>query len=377
MPPLTVLIKPSSSACNMQCAYCFYRDVSENRQTAYTGALSLGDMEKIIAEAFAYAEGACAFVFQGGEPTLRGLSFYEQVVALQRKHNTKGLLIQNSLQTNGICMDKQWAAFLHDNHFLVGLSLDGTAAHHNRNRLLMDGQGSWNSVMRTVRLFQRFEVEYNVLCVLTGQNARAIEQIYSFFKKENMRWLQFIPCLEPFQQERGKEKYHLSCEEYGAFLIRIFDLWYADLQKGEYISIRHLDNWLAILLGRVPEACAMAGRCSIQFVVEGDCAVYPCDFYVLDEWKLGVVGEDSFAEMYRSPRARQFVEQSQFVPNECKSCRYGVLCRNGCRRDRLPRVTGEPGKNYYCASYLQFFTAREREIAKAAQIIRKLCLADK
>ena len=372
MPAVNILIKPASSACSMNCAYCFYKDVAQNRETAFEGMISLADMERVIAAGMEYAEGLCSFAFQGGEPTLAGLDFYRQVVELQKRHAKPGVRIHNAIQTNGFCIDEEWAKFLAENHFLVGLSLDGPADLHNFNRVDNHGKGTWNRIMRTVQLFDKYHVDYNILCVVTGQNARSIQKIYQFYRKQNFHWLQFIPCLEPLGEERGGAKYHLSTKAYGDFLLRIFDLWYADLKRGEYVSIRHLDNWIAMLMGEPPEACNMTGRCSIQFVIEGDGGVYPCDFYVLDQWRLGTVGECSFAEMAACQTAKNFCQASCRVPEECRSCPVYPICRNGCRRDRLTTPEGLVDRNYYCEAYRRFFTERYKELHDAVRIIRQM-----
>lgn len=371
MPPINILIKPASSACNMACRYCFYRDVAEHRAQAFEGMLSLADMERVIEAGMEYAEHLCSFAFQGGEPTLAGLDFYRQVVELQKKYARPGVEIRNAIQTNGLRIDEEWAKFFAEQHFLVGLSLDGPADLHNLNRVDTADDGTFNRVLRAAQLMEKHGAEFNILCVVTGRNARSVEKIYRFYRKQGFRWLQFIPCLEPMDQQRGEEKYHLSAEGYGDFLIRLFDLWYDDLQHGEYISIRHLDNWLSILLGDRPEACNMAGQCSVQFVVEGDGGVYPCDFYVLDELRLGTVGENSFAEMAQSAAARQFLQCSAPVPPECARCRWYVLCRNGCRRDRLTGADGLPGRSCYCDALQRFFRERAGRLQQAAAILAR------
>ncbi len=368
MPPVNILIKPVSSACNMSCTYCFYRDVSAKRSCAYTGALSLERMEQIIVSAMAYAQGDCTFAFQGGEPTLAGLDFYREVLLLEQRHRRPSVQIHNTIQTNGLCIDEAWARFFAENDFLVGLSLDGPPELHDRNRRGADGGGTCRQVLRTAQLFDRFQVPYNILCVVTGQNARSIQRIYNFYKKQHFQWLQFIPCLEPLDQEPGLEAYHLSCEAYGDFLIRIFDLWLQDLRRGVYVSVRHLDNWLSILLGEPPEACNMTGHCSVQYVIEGDGGIYPCDFYVLDQWRLGTVGQSSFAEMQRCETARRFVDVSLQVPEQCRTCPIYPICRNGCRRDRL----GPSGQNRFCGAYRRFFEERARELEEATALILRM-----
>jgi len=369
MPPVNILIKPASSACNMRCEYCFYRDVADHREHAFEGWLTVEWMEKILASVAEYAEGTCTLAFQGGEPTLAGLDFYRQLLEIEKKYAKPGLHYQHAIQTNGYCIDEDWARFFADNRFLVGLSLDGPPELHNLYRKDSAGKGTSGKVLRAAQLFDKFHVDYNILCVITGRGARSIQRIYQYFTKQNFRWLQFIPCLEPLDQPVGSSQYFLSDEAYGKFLVTLFDLWYQDLRKGRYVSIRHFDNWLSILMGEEVEMCSMRGRCSIQFVIEGNGSVYPCDFYVLDEWKLGTAGETSFAEMLRSEPARRFIQESCHVPEECRTCKLYPLCRNGCRRDRAFEPCGSLGATRYCKAHKYFFSQRGQEFTQAARIL--------
>ncbi len=352
-----VLIKPASSACNMRCIYCFYRDVAENRENFFSEMMTEDTLEIIVKKVMDSAEYRCGFAFQGGEPTLRGLDFYKKLIEFQKKYNTKKLEVNNSIQTNGIVIDEEWAKFLHENNFLVGLSLDGAADINNSNRKLPGDKDSFNSIMRTVNLFNKHKVEYNILSVVTGKNARSILKTYNFYKKNNFNYLQFIPCLEPLYEKRGKEVYHLGVEEYGDFLISLFDAWAYDFTRGEYISIRYIDNLFHMLAGSPPESCNLNGFCSVQYVIEGNGDVYPCDFFVLDEFKIGNIIENSLEDMASCDVARGFLERSRLVPDECKICEHAYLCRNGCMRDRI-KIEDGSYKNYYCASYKKFFSAR-------------------
>ena len=372
MASLNILIKPASASCNMACKYCFYKDVAKNRQQAFKGILSLELMKKIIQAGMEYPASSYSFTFQGGEPTIAGLDFFRQTVKLQKEYARPNTEVFNAIQTNGYLIDEAWAEFLAENHFLVGLSLDGPAELHNLNRVDVSGNGTFNKVMHAAKLLKKYHVDFNILCVVTGRNARAVEKIYHFYKKQGFRWLQFIPALEPIDAMRGMENYYLSANAYGDFLIRLFDLWYADLRQKEYISIRHLDNWLSILMGARPEACDMAGRCAVQFVVEGDGSVYPCDFYVLDEWYMGKVGEISFAELQRGTIGKRFINTSLRVPAQCQSCPWHSLCRNGCRRDRMDIFDGGDGRNCYCESFQRFFSERKKQMIDAIQLIYQI-----
>ncbi|MBQ3105435.1 MAG: anaerobic sulfatase maturase [Lachnospiraceae bacterium] len=369
MPPLSVLIKPASSACNMNCDYCFYRDVANHRTEGFRGMISSRILEQAVSSLMEYAEGSIHFLFQGGEPTLAGLDFYRQTTALQKKYGRSNLAVYNSLQTNGYIIDEEWARFLSSHHFLVGLSLDGTQPLHDAHRRCRQGEGTFQRVAKAARLFDTFGTEYNILSVLTDHNTPAIDEIYSFFKSQGFHWLQFIPCLPPLDVPALASDLCLSSDYYAKFLIRIFDLWLEDIKRGQYISIRHLDNWLSILLGSGPASCGMMGRCSIQLVIESDGSVYPCDFYVLDEWKLGNIMTDYVSDMIRSQRASDFIKLSVALPEQCRCCSFYPLCRNGCRRERLPGTEQEPGINRYCSAYKEFFSTRGKLLQWAATLL--------
>ena len=294
MPPLNLLIKPSSGMCSLNCTYCFYHDLMSKREVPSYGFMSEETSRALIRKALAYATGQCSFGFQGGEPTMIGLDFYQTFVELVKEYNHKNLEISYFIQTNGYLLSEEWVRFLADNHFLIGISLDGTIHTHNRYRKNYDGKGSFDQVMDTIGLCNRYKAEYNILTVVNKATARSVRKVYQFYRRQDFRYLQFIPCLDPLGSEKGKEEYSLLPEEYGRFLCKLFDLWYDDYCHGHLISIRNFDNYLGMLKGYPPEACDMRGQCSIQHVVEADGSIYPCDFYVLDQWKLGNIREEEF-----------------------------------------------------------------------------------
>lgn len=371
MPPLTIMLKPASSACNMQCSYCFYNDVAKNRKVGFKGMISEDLLEVIISRATAYAQHSCTFIFQGGEPTLAGLSFYKSLINLQNKYKKPGLKVYNCLQTNGYAIDEKWARFFVKNDFLVGLSLDGPSEIHNLNRKDNLQRDTFNRVMKAVTLFNRERVKYNILCVVTGFSAKRPEKLYNFYKKQGFLHLQFIPCLDFLENPEEHEPFTLLNKDYEHFLLRIFDLWFEDLKKGLYISIRHIDNWLLILSGRQPEACNMSGKCSVQPVIEGDGSVFPCDFYATDKYHLGNIKEHTFFDLLCRETARDFVEASQ-QPQECTDCPYFLLCRNGCLRERCLLPDNRSGKNRFCEAYKTFFNKRQRQLSEALIIMERM-----
>ena len=354
MPPIGVLIKPASGKCNMRCAYCFYHELAENRSTADYGFMSDETLEAVVRRVLEYASGEATFSFQGGEPTLCGLDFYKKAVALQRKYNVNSVKISNCLQTNGLLLDEDWARFLHDSNFLVGLSVDGPSDIHNANRVDAQGKGTFQRLMNTAALLEKHRVEFNILFVVTAMSARHPDKVYGFFKEHGFRFLQFIPCIEPADGESGSRAFSLTPKDFETFLKRLFDKWSSDLLSGNYISIRYFDNLVRMAMGMEPETCTLFGQCLCQLVFEADGSVYPCDFYVNDGWRLGSIHESSAAELLGSDRAKAFVTSSAQALPLCRDCRWFGLCRGGCRRDRESSVPGALGRNRYCEAYSAF-----------------------
>lgn len=368
MPPINLLIKPASSNCNLKCKYCFYHDVAVSRQIQSYGIMDFDTLEIIVRKALDYADNICTFGFQGGEPTLVGLDFFIKLVELEKKYNKKGVKIQNALQTNGMIINEKWAKFLSKNNFLVGISLDGPKDIHDRYRVDINGKGSFTKVMKTIDLFNKHGVDYNILTVVNGSVAKHASKIYNFFKKQGFKYLQFIPCLDPFCEPEGQHEYSLTSEKYALFLKTLFDKWYNDIKNGNKVSIRYFDNLIDMILGYRPESCDMKGYCSCQFIMEADGGTYPCDFYVTDEWYLGNIKDKTFEDLGSSETASRFVQVSQYIDPECKSCKWINLCRGGCRRNREPITNGRPNLNNFCSSYREFFEYTIERLYEIAQL---------
>lgn len=366
MPALSLLIKPASSSCNMCCEYCFYSDVANRREISNYGMISDETMEIIIKKAFAYADSMVSFGFQGGEPTLAGLEFYRRVIDWQKKYNQKRIQVGNAIQTNGLNINEEWAKFLHDNHFLVGLSLDGTKAIHDKYRKDAKKEGTFDRVLNAARIMTEYQVEFNILSTVNRDVAKNIEKIYYFFKKQGFQYLQFIPCLDELESGERRE-YSLTAADYGDFLKRLFKLWYVDINTNHPMSIRYFDNLVMMAGGYPPESCGMAGSCSCYYMIEADGSVYPCDFYVTDEWRIGNIVTNGWEEMSSTSTAKKFVEISRQVAEECRKCPYFGICRGGCRRNREPISIGENRLNELCPAFREFFSYALEDIIKAAK----------
>ena len=367
MRSVTFLVKPASSLCDMRCRYCFYHDISDIREVKSMGMMSSGTAEALLKAAFAAVGpgGFVQFTFQGGEPTLAGLEFFRSFMALEEQYRPKDVQVGHSIQTNGLHINEEWAQFLKEHRFLVGLSVDGNQVIHDAHRIDAAGKGTWDRVTAALALLDRYEVETNILCVVSAMVAKNPQKVYASLRKLGDHPLQFIPCLDPLEAQRGSEPHSLKPEAYGRFLCGLFDCWYRDWKAGNYISIRTFDDYLRILMRMPPSTCATSGACGSYLVAEGDGSLYPCDFYVLDEWKIGNIHDMTVEEALSSPVSRRFLAEGALRPEACKTCPWSPLCRGGCKRDWT-----EQRKNYYCSSFQAFFAyslPRLQEMARAAR----------
>ena len=370
MPPIHLLIKPASSSCNLACKYCFYADVSDHRTVKTYGKMTLETLEVLVQKAMMEAEGSCTFAFQGGEPTLVGLDFYEVLIELEKKYARPGLQVQNAIQTNGTLVTEKWAKFFAKNKFLVGLSIDGTKQVNDELRCFRNGEGTYKRLLETVKLFDTYKVEYNVLTVVTKQVAENIKEIYDFYIEYNLRYMQFIPCLDDIGEDKGSKDYSLTPRLYEIFLKDLFDKWYGTLKKGEFVYVRYFENLMQLMLGYYPEACGMMGTCTHQYVIEADGGVYPCDFYVMDEYKIGNLIEDDFKKVELNRVQLDFIHQSQAKDSGCLKCKWYHLCHGGCRRDRDQFEKGKMGRNYFCTAYKTFFKYSYPRLEEVANCLK-------
>lgn len=353
---INFLIKPASSLCQLRCRYCFYEDIAEKREHASMGIMSRETAHLLIDRAYEAAEpgGMIGFAFQGGEPTLAGLDFFRDFVAYANAGKPAAVNIAFSIQTNGMVIDDEWAKFFHDNSFLVGISMDGNKDLHDMYRVDAAGKETWNRVAKGLNALKKQGCMYNALCVVTSQCARSPQKVYDGLKKQGVEYMQFISCLDPIGVERGSLKHSLTPDAYGKFLCRLFDMWFDDWQKGQYRSVRLFDDHVHMLTGRSAGTCSTCGKCGSYFVVEGDGSVYPCDFFVLDKWRMGTLQENTLDELAGSETAKSFLEWGTVKPAECANCPWQRVCNGGCKNDWVYDENGAP-HNYFCSSFKQYF----------------------
>lgn len=355
MKNLNLLIKPASSSCNLRCKYCFYYDISENRKIKNYGIMNDTTLENMVKKAFEEVSFSINFAFQGGEPTLAGVEYFEKFHNLVNKYNTKNIIVNFAIQTNGTMIDKKWLSLFKKYNYLVGISLDGNKEIHDTFRTDVLNKGTFTKILKATKLLKKENIDFNILCVVNKLTAQNGKLIYNFFKNNGFRYYQFIPCLDSLStnEKEDKKDFTLTAEDYENFLNDTFELWYKDILSGKKISIRYFDNLVKMILGEEPEACDMIGHCNINAVLESDGSIYPCDFYVLDKYKLGNINNNSYTSLLSSSKEMEFLNSSFDISNKCKICPFFRLCRSGCRRHKEINSFGIY-ENKFCSSYISF-----------------------
>lgn len=354
-PVLTsILVKPAGPDCSMACGYCFYSGTS----SLYPGSahrMTNDVLERLMRDFLSTPAGELTIGWQGGEPTLMGLPFFEKAVALEERHGA-GKTVGNGLQTNGLLIDRAWAKFLKKYNFLVGLSIDGPEEVHDHYRVLRGGGGTHARVIEAARMLLNEGVAVNALTVVNDHSVRFADEIYDHHRKLGLDFMQFIPCVETDPSDPGRSApFSVNAEAYGAFLCRVFDRWRADFRNGvPTTSVRFFESLLFACAGIPPPDCTLCETCGTYLVVEHNGDVFACDFFVEPEWKLGNVMEGTLAAMFTSARRREFGDRKASLTALCNSCCWLTLCRGGCLKDRL-RDPRDRGVSHFCAAYKMFF----------------------
>ena len=360
----TVLVKPVGDRCNLACRYCFYHPGTGSPEAVMEDDV----LEAMTRRFLALGESPTIFAWQGGEPTLAGLDFFRRALVLQRRFAAEGQRVANTLQTNGLLMNDDWASFLAENDFLVGLSIDGPAECHDVFRRGRNNNPSHSLALRAWRLLQRRGCAVNILCVVNNANHNRPAEIYHHFTDElRADHLQFIPCVEwdPGGEIAG---FSLQPGEYGRFLVALFDLWAAETERE--ISIKLFDDLVLFLAGKPMRECMHRASCDSHLVVERDGSVYPCDFFVTDDLRLGKILDQDPAELRALPRARGFREQkAKHLSTSCRECCHLDICQGGCPKFRRPQPEGG-FRQYLCSDTRYFLDQRRPAMERMAASLR-------
>lgn len=350
--PFSLLVKPASADCNLRCEYCFYIDRLGLYPHTKVHRMSDEVLEQMISTFMATRQPQYAFGWQGGEPTLMGLDFFKRVVELQQKYARQGTRVANGLQTNATLIDDEFAAFLAKYNFLVGVSLDGPPQIHDKYRQTPGGNGTHKDVMRGIECLKRNNVEFNILTLVNHANVGRGAEVYRYLRDLGFMYHQYIPCVE-FDQKGNKAPFAITGEEWGDFLCQLFDEWYKeDTRK---VSIRLFDSIVSLLVDGVYTTCHLAGNCCHYLVVEYNGDVYPCDFFVESQRKLGSVLSDSWDDMLKSRDYIGFGQLKNQWSDRCFHCEYLDYCSGDCLKHRLYAEGGPERISWLCSGWKQFY----------------------
>lgn len=351
----SVLIKPSGPDCNLGCTYCFYLEKAALYNQQPKHRMDDETLEVLIRQVMEQSGPEVSFGWQGGEPTLMGLDFYKRVIELQRKYGD-GKVVGNGLQTNGTLLNEEWADFLKEYNWLVGLSMDGPEFIHDHYRRTAGGNPTWKTVSDNAKMLLDKGVATNVLSCLTDYSADHIEEIYHYHKDMGFDFMQFIHIVETDKKNpRLAASFSLSPEKYGEVLCKLWDLWIADFKDGmPTTSVRHFESVFHSYVGMPSPECTMMKECGVYTVIEHNGDVYACDFFVEPKWKLGNIKQSKIINMLNSKKQCQFGCMKSKLPRKCRSCSYLKHCFGGCTKDRVkdPKDNGMPR---FCTSYKMFF----------------------
>ena len=332
MSQVSLLIKPASSLCNLRCKYCFYEDVSQNREIESMGIMKEEVMKSLIDNTMTLPVDTIHYCFQGGEPTVAGIEYFYHFIQYVNEKNVSHKQIQYSIQTNGTLLNDRWIKLFKENRFLVGVSIDGYSKNHDYFRKDGKGNGTYKKILYNLRSLKNAGVSYNILTVLTKDLSRKPERLFEFYKENNFEYVQLIPCLPSLKHDQATDIFALQPKDFTTFYKRFFDLWYEEVRKGNYISVTLFDNVIPMYKGVLPSQCGMLGKCAMQIVVESNGNVYPCDFYVLDEYCCGNVCTDSLKDMVHNAIVKRFLEEPRKMCKQCDTCEFVHMCHGNCKR---------------------------------------------
>jgi uncharacterized protein len=362
----SLLVKPASFSCNLRCNYCFYLE----KEKLFKGDNLMTDkvLERMISSFMEIDMPAYSIGWQGGEPTMMGLDFFRQVVKYQAKYGRSGATVSNGLQTNGTRLDDEWCRHLTEYNFLVGLSIDGPKEIHDKHRWTVNGAGSHGMVMRGLDALKRNHTEFNVLTLVSDSNVEHPLVIYNYLKDLGVKYHQYIECVE-FMPDGTLAPFAVRPEQWGEFLCTIFDEWYS---KDRFdVSVRFFDSIITKMVDGVANACVFADDCRQYLVVEHDGGIYPCDFFVLPEWKLGNIMDGEWNDFLESPLYEKFGGRKSQWNGECEECPYLKYCLGCCPKNRLNHGKNPRDLSALCAGWKMFYEHTLPRFKSIANYIRK------
>lgn len=363
MKPFSLLIKPASADCNLRCAYCFYLGHSALYPETSRHRMSDDVLESLIKSYMATDQPQYSFAWQGGEPTLMGLDFYKRAVEFQQKYGRSGATVANGLQTNAVAVNDDLARHFAKYNFLLGVSLDGPEEIHDQHRCTIDGRGSHADVLRGIECLQRNKVEFNILTLVNSANACRGGEVYRYLRDMGMLYHQYIPCVE-FAPDGNLLPFAINGEEWGDFLCSIFDEWIKTDTRT--VSVRLFDSILNLMVDGFRNVCHLDKNCCQYFVVEWNGDVYPCDFFVERDLKLGNIESVSWDDLQKSSVYAEFGSRKSNWHAKCDTCKYLTYCHGDCLKHRL-----SDSSSHLCEGWYRFFEHSLPSFRQLAEIIHR------
>jgi len=356
---VNVLIKPVGPDCNQKCAYCFYLEKAAFFSDAKVHRMSDEVLEEMVKQVMRNSTPQATFAWQGGEPTLAGLPFFEKAVQYQQTHGFDGQIVGNALQTNALAINDKWAAFFAKYRFFLGVSLDGPAEIHDHYRRT-PGKGSPTHarVMDAIKRLQDHQVEFNNLIVVNDLTVKDPKALYHYFRDQGLRHLQFIPILETHPKTGEVMPYSVSPEDYGRLLCEIFDEWIQEPANNRSF-IRIFNDTLAVHVAASAPTCVFMKTCGQYVVVEHNGDIFSCDFYVGPEWRLGNLMDTPLPDLLKGTAQRKFGAAKNALPSECDACPHLRACWGGCPKNRIIQNETGNASNYFCKAYKMYFSHTE------------------
>lgn len=376
-PAFQVMVKPVGPVCNLACDYCYYL----SKEKLFPGS-DFRMPENLLEEftrQYIHAQRVpqVSFIWQGGEPTLAGLDFFRKAVAFQKQYARPGMRIENAIQTNGTLLTNEWCRFFKENHFLVGVSIDGPPEIHDAFRKDKAGQGSLNRVLNGLALLKIHEVDYNVLCTVHAANAAHPLEVYRYLR-DNLEttFIQFIPIVERdnktgFQIGNKLTGRSVTGEQYGHFLIEIFDEWVKKDVGQVFIQI--FDEALGKWAGAPGGLCIFSETCGLALLLEHNGDLFSCDHFVEPKHRLGNLSNTSLVDLVQSHSQYQFgMDKSGKLPKYCRECEVFFACQGGCPKNRILHTPdGDYGLNSLCEGYRAFFNHIDQPMRRMAALLRQ------
>jgi uncharacterized protein len=367
----SVMAKPIGPICNLNCTYCYYLEKQNLYKDHSNFKMNDEILEKFIQ---GYIESqqlpTVGFLWQGGEPTLLGIDFFRKAVSLQKKH-AGSKQIENSFQTNGTRLDDEWCRFLKQHNFLVGISIDGPEKLHNKFRVYKNGQPTFANVMYGIEMLKKHNVDFNTLSVVNSLNSKYPLEVYKFLKSIGSGFMQFLPVVEritddisevdlklvpnSYKNQAKVTEWSVAPEEYGSFMISIFDEWVRKDVGRYYIQL--FDTTLANWVGQPAGLCVFCETCGGALAIEHNGDIYSCDHFVYPQYLLGNIADTSLIEMAASEAQVKFGnDKLNTLTQQCIHCEYRFACHGECPKHRFMKTSeGEEGLSYLCSAYLKFF----------------------